>query len=178
MDIDFNPKGRLAHEQHVVDLIEGYRHAGLTPTRGDGPRNPNFWAWDRAREDYRSVRLHFHDDESEIALRDAEHFLLRYFLASEGGIGQSIPDAIGSGSLSLSSGFVRGIHDPIYNWLRPNVFEEVFNNTIMGVYTFSPTTQSMMDWEQRGMDYGYNQGGGLKREPDVYDEPFWQGYVF
>jgi RHS repeat-associated protein len=145
------------HDQRVIDTIEAYRNA----SRGSSPSGTGYGqdydAWDRAREDYRMVNLwQTHYVVDRIALRDAEHFLLRQWITSAPDKTFSIPYGNPAAypatpdpwQMSLTR--VR-VNDYIYGpMIRP--FAELF-------IPIAPTTWSMFQWEQRGYDYGANAGG-------------------
>jgi hypothetical protein len=125
----------------VAQRIADYREPGGTP----------FDAWDRAREDYRQINTTGGDP----VLRDAEHYLLRYWLGSMGTKFGRIPNGLpikGSPNptIWLNSTVVENFHDPAYNALRP-VIEKVLN--------IAPTTPEMKGWEQRGFREGYCASG-------------------
>ena len=133
------------HNDQVLDRIQQYRAA----SRSD------YEAWDRAREDYRQIRLNGGDP----TLRDAEHFLFRYWIASLGGDYVSIPNNL-HGVAELNAGWnpnaivnsfiVQNINDVFYNAIRP---------TLEKHFDITPTTPSMFEWEFRGFEYGYVAAG-------------------
>lgn len=143
------------HEQKVTELIGQYRAASES----------EYEAWDRAREDYR--RIHLKGGDS--VLRDAEHFLFRFWLASRPtfgevvwiprplpwgkGVGETAEDP--SYTAPMNSLFMMNMHDVFYNPLREIILERIKN--------ISPTTPSMYEWERRGYNYGFCAAGDCDR---------------
>jgi RHS repeat-associated protein len=143
------------HDEKVVDLIGQYRAASRS----------EYEAWDRAREDYRLINL----KGGDVVLRDAEHFLFRYWLASRPTFGEVVwiprpnPGGKGVGETTedpwykapMNAWFMHDVHDPIYNPLRENVLEHIQD--------IAPTTPSMYEWERRGYGYGFCAAGDCNR---------------
>jgi hypothetical protein len=101
-------------------------------------------------------------------LRDAEHYLFRYWLGSMGTKFRRIPNGLpikGSPNptIWLNSTVVENVHDPAYNALRP-VLEKVLN--------IAPTTPEMKGWEQRGFREGYCAPGDCETGKRVQELPF------
>jgi hypothetical protein len=117
-------------------------------------------AWDRAREDYRYIRKSwskYPHKEHFLALRDAEHFLFRYWITSQEitypgvrvgrfrhGVAET-PEDLWTDDLRVSKEEMEYLHDPMYNASR-RMADSVFD--------IAPTTQQMLEWERRGYEYG------------------------
>lgn len=147
------------HDDLVVDMIEQYRAASRS----------EFEAWDRAREDYRRVNL----KGGSPVLRDAEHFLFRYWLASRPVFGETVwvprpfPWGKGVGDIPEDPPYkgpmnVRAmtVHDLFYNPARKLVGGVLPRNPVLYI---SPTTPSMGEWELRGYNYGSCAAGDCAR---------------
>ena len=126
--------------------------------REDSPyNNQDFAAWDRAREDYRVVNLKGGDS----VLRDTEHYLFRYWVASESktvlipnGLPVDMPEKHNP-TLPMHPYIMEHGHDPVYNTMRP-LMELKLN--------IAPTTPEMSAWERQGYGEGYCASGDCMRD--------------
>jgi RHS repeat-associated protein len=135
------------HDQQVIDLIEQYRmlaREGFHAYRGPG--GDAFNAWDIAREEYRYPRGHASQFPNASVLRDAEHFLLHYWLATLNGDMVWIPDAALGLPFPVDEFFMLVDHDLPYNNIVRPIGQHIFD--------WAPTTPSMLEWEKAGTDYG------------------------
>jgi hypothetical protein len=148
--------------KRVAKKIEFYQRAGKEAARGASKEpynNEKFAAWDIAREEYRKVNMKGGDPsldytaQTEIQiLRDAEHYLFRYWITSAQrivtiphGIPLNIDKSINP-TLPMNWVVIGLIHDPIYNFVRHTILEKITN--------ISPTTPEMNYWEEKGFQDG------------------------
>jgi hypothetical protein len=160
------------HDEQVARRIEDYRNAALSVASAtpDAPKQSRaYGAWNLAREDYRKVNL----SGGPADLRDAEHYLFRYWVAAESGL-VVIPDGL---PINMSSTWnptlpmhplvMQFVHDPVYNSLRPGLARITDGVT--------PATPAMEQWEQRGYRDGYCASGDCQRVASWKES--WQEFV-
>jgi hypothetical protein len=151
--------------KRVAEKINFYQNAGKQTARARTTKPYNdekFAAWDLAREDYRKVNLKGGDPNLEYdtrleirILRDAEHYLFRFWITSARGV-VTIPNGVPSMEkgpynppLAMHWAVMGIIHDPIYNFLRQTILEKITN--------MAPTTPEMSYWEEKGYRDGIAQ---------------------
>ncbi len=151
----YDEESRTLHNQRVWEQIQECRTlASLEWERryGDaevyGQYTRDYLAWDLIRETYRLVSTSGGDFS---VMRDAEHFLFRYWIASLGGETVLIPRGIPfnmpadwNPTIPMNELGMR-IHDLIYN-----PFREIVDDYL----PISPTTPSMYYWESLGYELG------------------------
>jgi len=110
----------------------------------------DFEAWDLAREDYRLIST----SGGDAMLRDAEHYLFRYYLATQLDDVVWIPDGLPfnipseyNPPIPMNAFVMQYWHDPLYNELVRPVLEQFMD--------VAPTTESMTEWEERGWHDGF-----------------------
>jgi RHS repeat-associated protein len=151
---DYDEKGREAARRAAEQGLTG-RDA-----------NELYLAWNFAREDYRKVNL----SNGDPVLRNAEHYLFRRWLASEGGI-VWIPDGLPfmdpgtfNPTIPMEAKFMEYFHDTIYNRFRRTIGEWLFDIT--------PSTPDMYFFES----LGYTEGERLKRKRED-PSTSWDAYA-
>lgn len=109
--------------------------------------DPDYQAWNIAREKYRSISLNGGDPH----LRDAEHFLFRKWISFK--VHVEIPDGLPfmnrgyyNPTVNVSKDFFELFHDPAYNLLRKTILEKIFD--------ISPTSPEMLKFEAWGFEIG------------------------
>jgi len=134
---------------------KGKEAARLAEESGQVGNNADalYRSWDFAREDYRKVNLKGTDP----ILRNTEHYLLRK-MVSGGGV-RTIPNGLPfmepgpwNPTVIITKGFVKSLHDPVYNPLRKHVLEHIFS--------IAKTTPDMDYFEEKG----YEAGEDYKRQ--------------
>lgn len=128
--------------QEAADLASGSGQAG-------NDINAQYRAWDFAREDYRKVNLKGGDP----ILRNAEHYLFRRWLQSEGRV--FIPNGLPfmkagphNPTVAMNSWVMKNLHDPIYNLLRELILEK------LPLININKTTPDMFYFEKKGYEHG------------------------